>query len=126
MLRLLPFVLLCVASPVVAQGKGHGHDDDHAPGHGRAYGHEKKVHYEVRDERVLVTTRDVLVHRGYVVERVEDRGDVRVIYYRRGNMGRGHGRGPVERLVIRRVDDRLVWDDAPSGVVADINVRLRL
>lgn len=125
MLRLLPFALLLVASPATAQGRAHGHDDHgHAQGH--AYGHEKKARYEVRDENVLVTTREVLVRRGYVVERVEDRGDVRVIYYRRGDMGHGRGRGRLEHLVIRRVDDRLVWEDAPSPVVADINIRLHL
>ena len=58
--------------------------------------------------------------------RVQIVGDDRIVYYRRGNMGKGKGKGPPMKLIIRRVEDRVVFVDTPDAVLVDINVRLRL
>jgi hypothetical protein len=49
-----------------------------------------------------------------------------VIYYRRGNMGRGKGKGPVVKMIVRRVENRIVFLDTPDAILVDINVRLKL
>src|SRR6185369_3714319 len=49
----------------------------------------------------VVVTREVLVKQGFEVLRVEHIGVTEVVYYRRGNMGRGRGRGPIEHMVVR-------------------------
>jgi len=56
------------------------------------------------------------------VERLQK---TRVVYYRRGNMGRGKGKCPVERIVLRPEPDRVVFvSPPPRGLMVDINVRL--
>ncbi|MBI4502384.1 MAG: hypothetical protein HY700_14640 [Gemmatimonadetes bacterium] len=82
--------------------------------------------YAVKSDRAVVVTRDVLVRQGFVVERVEDTGDLVTVWYYRGNMGRGRGRGPLQKMVIRRVEDRVVFEQAPPEVMVDIDVRLKL
>lgn len=72
----------------------------------------------------VVVARDVLVKHGYEVVRVEVVNDTRVIYYRAGNRGRGKGKGKLEKIVVRREPDRVVFVDAPSKVLVDINVRI--
>jgi hypothetical protein len=57
---------------------------------------------------------------------MEVRGSDRVLYYRRGNMGRGKGKGPPMMLIIRQVGDRIVFVDTPDALLVDINVRLKL
>ena len=96
------------ASPATAQGKS------------------KNKQYAVSSDRAVTVTRTVLVDRGYQVVRIERVGASRVVYYRRGNMGRGRGKGPVERMVIRSVRDRILFEDAEPDVLVDIDVRLRL
>jgi len=49
-----------------------------------------------------------------------------VVYYRRGNRGRGKGQGPPMKLIVRQVGDRVVFVDTPDAVLVDINVRLKL
>jgi len=49
-----------------------------------------------------------------------------VVYYRAGNHGRGKGKGRVERMVIRTVDRRVVFEDVPPAVMVDIEVNLKL
>jgi len=62
---------------------------------------------------------------GYEIVRVETVRTTRVVYYRRGNMGRGKGKGPIERIVIRPEPDRVVFvSPPPRGLMVDINVRL--
>ena len=105
----------------MAQGKGHGNHDErgeHMPcGHGK-----KKV---VTADEAIVVTRDVLVSHGFEIVRVERVQTTRVVYYRRGNMGRGKGKGPIERIVIRPEPDRVVFvSPPPRGLMVDINVRL--
>jgi len=106
---------------VMAQGKGHGNHDgcgEHES-HGRG---KKKV---VTADQAIVATRQVLVAHGYEIVRVETVQTTRVVYYRRGNMGRGKGKGPIERIVIRPEPDRVVFvSPPPRGLMVDINVRL--
>ncbi|OLC08892.1 MAG: hypothetical protein AUH41_07030 [Gemmatimonadetes bacterium 13_1_40CM_66_11] len=67
-----------VVLPAAAQGKGHGH----------------KKEFAVEPDRAVSVTREVLVHQGYEVVRIETVGNDQVVYYRRGNRGRGKGKGP--------------------------------
>src|SRR2546426_10612295 len=77
-------LLVATASAAAAQGKG-----------------PKK--YAVTNDRALVVTREVLVRQGYDVVRIEDAGPDVVVWYRRGNMGRGKGKGrPGEKGVHRQ------------------------
>lgn len=95
-----------------------------APAH--AQGKSKYKHYAVSSDRAVSVTRTVLVRRGFTVVRVDRLGATHVIYYRRGNMGRGKGRGPVQRMVIRTVRDRVIFEDTEPSVLVDIDVRLKL
>jgi hypothetical protein len=112
----------CAVAPAHAQGKAHAHAPAQDAGKGRA----KPKHYAVSRERAVSVTRTVLVRQGYEVVRVERTGPTEVVYYRAGNNGRGRGKGPVERLVIRRVEDRVVFEETPPALLMDIDVRLRL
>ena len=96
------------AGPVQAQGKG------------------KAKHYVVSNDKALRVTRTVLVEQGYHVVRVERVGATQVIYFRRGNKGRGKGKGPLQRMVIRRVSDRVVFEEAEPSVLVNIDVKLKL
>jgi hypothetical protein len=91
-----------------------------------AQGGRHKKEFVVAPSRAMSVTREVLVHQGYEVVRVQIVGDDRIVYYRRGNMGKGKGKGPPMKLIIRRVEDRVVFVDTPDAVLVDINVRLRL
>jgi len=104
----LTLLLLAVlAMPAAAQGRG-----------------PKK--YGVTTDRALVVTKEVLVKQGYEVVRVENSGRDYVVWYRRGNMGRGKGKGPPVRMVIHRDVDRVVFLETPNAVLVDIDVRLKL
>ena len=83
--------------------------------------HGRKV---VTTDRAIVVTREVLVKHGYEVVRVETVRGARVVYYRRGNMGRGRGKGPIVKMVIRPAQERVVFEQAPHGLLAEINGRL--
>jgi hypothetical protein len=112
--------LFCPGRDALAQGKGHGQKIAHVPP-----GHAKKKVVTV--DHAIVVTREVLVSHGYEVVRVELVQGTRVVYYRRGNMGRGKGKGPIERIVIRPEPDRVVFvSPPPRGLMIDINVRLGL
>src|SRR5207249_5009063 len=67
--------LVVCATPLGAQGKG-----------------PKK--YAVSNDRALIVTKEVLVKQGYDVVRVENSGRDYIVWYRRGNRGRGKGKGP--------------------------------
>lgn len=116
-------LLLAAAAPATAQGRSsHGKAQSVAPA-----GHKKGKAKRVSTQDAFVATRDVLEAHGYEVVRYEERGDTRIVYYRRGNRGRGRGQGPLEKMVIRHVDERVVFDDAPDDrVLLDIRVRLDL
>src|SRR5256712_11608315 len=73
--------LVVCATPLGAQGKG-----------------PKK--YAVSNDRALIVTKEVLVKQGYEVVRVENSGGDYIVWYRRGNRGRGKGKGPPGEMVI--------------------------
>jgi hypothetical protein len=95
-----------------------------APLGAQEHGHKKE--FAVAPGRAISVTREVLVRQGFEVVRIEVVGNDRVVYYRRGNMGRGKGKGPIVKMIIRRVENRVVFVDTPDGILVDINVRLKL
>ncbi len=120
---LLSFVVvataLCLASHnAQAQGKSKGTAHKAPPGHA-----QKRV---VTVDRAIVVTREVLGKHGYDVVRIENANGARVVYYRRGNMGRGKGKGPILKMIVRPAPDRVVFEAVPRTLLVDINVRLGL
>ena len=97
---------VAMATPAQAQGKGR--------------------HYTVSTSRAMDVTRVVLERQGYELVRVVQAPGSQVIYYRRGNKGRGKGQGPMERMVIRTVERRVVFEDVPSAILVDIDLQLKL
>lgn len=95
-----------------------------APAHAQGKGKDK--HYTVSSDRAVTVTRTVLGRQGYDVVRIERVGTTQVVYYRAGNRGRGRGKGPVEKMVIRTVDRRIVFEDTPAAIMLDIDVNLKL
>ena len=96
----------------------------HAQGRGRGQNKVKKDNETVSIEIVITATRDVLREKGFDVVRIEQEDDFQIVYYRRGNRGRGRGGGPVERLVIRWTPERLEVRDAPDDIRIGIEVKL--
>jgi hypothetical protein len=119
---LLPLAFAATATEVEAQGRGRDGKPEVVI---IQQGHAKPKYKRVRtsDEAVDVT-RIVLREQGYEVVRVERRRDARIIYYRRGSMGRGRGRGPIMYMVVRPGRDRIVVERAPSPLLMQINIRL--
>ena len=72
----------------------------------------------------LSATKQVLVKQGFEVVSVETLSDRQIVTYRAGNQGRGKGKGPPMRMVIRRVENRIVLDDAPDELKLEIGVTL--
>ena len=95
-----------------------------APAH--AQGKGKHKHYAVSNDRAVTVTRNVLVRQGYDVVRIERVGATQVVYYRAGNRGRGRGKGPVQKMIIRTVERRIVFEDTPPAIMVDIDVNLKL
>ena len=95
-----------------------------APLAAQEHGHKKE--FTVAPDRAMSVTREVLVHQGYEVVRIETVGNDQVVYYRRGNMGKGKGKGPPMKMIIRHVENRVVFVDTPDALLVDINVKLRL
>ena len=116
-LTVAAFLVLSAVSPVLAQGKGH------ATARGLPPGQAKK---HVTPTQAVVVSRDVLVKYGFEVVRVETIRTGQVIYYRRGNNGRGRGLGPVEKMIVRPSGSTVVFEAAPAKVLLDIRVRLGL
>jgi hypothetical protein len=116
-LTVAAFLVLSAVSPVLAQGKGH------ATARGLPPGQAKK---QVTPAQAVVVSRDVLVLHGFEVVRVETIRTGQVIYYRRGNNGRGRGLGPVEKMIVRPSGSTVVFEAAPAKVLVDIRVRLGL
>ncbi len=96
----------------------------HAQARGRGRGQDKPKKEVVTVELAISATRDVLAEQGFDLVRIEEEGDLQIVYYRRGNRGRGRGRGPVERFVIRKVDGQVRIKDAPDGIRIGIEVKL--
>lgn len=91
-----------------------------------AQGPAPKRVFVMTPTRAVIAARDVLVSRGFEVMRMEVHGNDRVVYYRRGNMGRGKGQGAPITLIVRQVRDKVVFVDTPDPVLVDINARLKL
>src|SRR4029078_812677 len=111
------FALSAAVSPALAQGRGH------ASSRGLPPGQAKK---QVTPSQAVVVSREVLIKNGFEVARVETIKTGQVIYYRRGNNGRGRGLGPVEKMVVRPSGSTVVFDSAPQKGLRDIRVRLGL
>jgi hypothetical protein len=111
MKRVLPIVLALAGVAVVSLAA-----QEHGP----------KREFIIAPTRARSVTREVLVRQGFEVVRIETVGSDQVVYYRRGNMGRGKGKGPMAKMVIRRVENRVVFVDTPEAILVDINLRLRL
>lgn len=92
----------------------------------QAQGKGKGKHYSVSSDKAMDVTKVVLQRQGYELVRVVHEGDTQVIYYRRGSNGRGKGKGPMERMVIRTVERRIVFEEAPSAILVDIDFQLKL
>jgi hypothetical protein len=95
-----------------------------APAHAQGKGRAKQ--YAVSSDRAMTVTRTVLERQGFEVVRVMRSEDAQVIYYRAGNQGRGKGKGPIERMVIRTVERRVIFEDTPPAVLVDIDLNLKL
>lgn len=113
----LVFAALCTAAPLAAQGKGNAKSKTDPPGQAKK---------RVTTSQAVVVMREVLVSQGFSVVRVERVGATDVVYYRRGNNGRGKGLGPVEKIVVRPSGDIVVFEAAPKDVLLQVNIRLGL
>ena len=91
-----------------------------------AQGNKHKKEFVVAPSRAVSVTREVLVRQGYEVIRIETVKNDQIVYYRRGNMGKGKGKGPPMKMIIRRVENRVVFVDTPDAILVDINVKLTL
>jgi len=95
------------------------------PSLARAQGNSHKA-YKASPDHASTVVREVLDQHGWVFVKFEDRGGDRVVYYRRGNRGRGKGLGPMESFVIRREKRQIVFVDVPDVLLVDIDIKLRL
>ncbi len=95
------------------------------PGRAEAQGSSHKA-YKASPGHASTVVQEVLDQHGWTFVKFEDRGADRIVYYRRGNRGRGKGLGPMESFVIRRVDRQVVFVDVPDVLLVDIDVRLKL
>ena len=101
-----------VLTPAYAQDRGRGQN--------KANKDKATVSVEV----TITATRDVLREQGFDIVRIEQEDDFQIVYYRRGNRGRGRGGGPVERLVIWWTPERVEVRDAPDEIRIGIEVKL--
>lgn len=125
-LLLVPLAAAVLATPAGAQGRRNDHGDKHRTVVVEQQGHPKKAKgrkVHTSDEAVDIT-RIVLREQGYDFVRVERRGDVRIVYFRRGNMGRGRGKGPLMSMIVRPGPERIFIERAPQPLMVQINVRL--
>jgi len=108
----LAALLILFAAPAAAQKPKH------------AAGKNEKDPATVTLGVALSATKEVLVKQGYEVVSVETLSDRQIVTYRAGNRGNGRGKGPPVRMVIRRVENRIVLDDAPDGLKLEIGIKL--
>src|SRR4051794_34495269 len=78
----------------------------------------RQKYYLVTGDRAVSVTRTVLVGRGYSVVRIDRVGPTHVVYYRVKHARRGKVR--MQRLVIRTVQDRVMFEDTEPSVLVDI------
>jgi hypothetical protein len=127
----LLMLFLLVAGEAGAQGKskGNGGGSQPAAANGGANGAKAKGapgKRKMSHAQAVDVSREVLVAQGYNVQRVEIVGDTRVIYYYRGNNGRGKGRGPLERIVVRPTAERFVVEGGTRSVISAIMQKIGL
>ena len=85
-----------------------------------------KKSFSITADLALETTKTVLVAEGFDVVKLESQEDLLVVYYRRGNMGKGKGKGPMEKMVIRRHRDVIVIEEVEPTILLKIEVALEL
>jgi hypothetical protein len=85
-----------------------------------------KKSFSVSADVALEATTITLVAEGFDVVRLEPQEELLVVYYRRGNMGKGKGKGPMERMVIRRQRDVIVIEDVDPVILLKIEIALEL
>lgn len=85
-----------------------------------------KKAFSVSADLALEATKTALVDDGYDVVRLEPQDDLIIVHYRRGNMGKGKGKGPMERMVIRRQRNTVVIEEAEPTILLKIQVALDL
>ena len=90
-----------------------------------AQGNSKKT-FDVSVDVALEATKTTLVQEGYDVVKLESKDQYLIVHYRRGNMGKGKGKGPMEKLVIRRVKETVVFEEADPDLLVKIQVKLKL
>jgi hypothetical protein len=78
----------------------------------------------VTTSQAVIVTRDVLVRNGYQIVNVVPSGTTQVIYYRRGNMGRGRGLGPVEKIYVVPSGEVVAFRSVPDALLSTILKRL--
>jgi hypothetical protein len=83
-----------------------------------------KVKKYVTTVQAVTVTRQVLVSNGFQVVNVVPSGTSQVIYYRRGNMGKGRGLGPVERIVVVPSGQVVQFQSVPPSLLSVILNRL--
>jgi hypothetical protein len=82
----------------------------------------KAKHVSMR--QAVSVTRDVLVANGYQVTQVLQSGSNQVIYFRRGNRGKGRGLGPVEKIVVVPAGQVVQFQSVPEPLLTTILRRL--
>ena len=85
-----------------------------------------KQSFSITADLALETTKTVLVAEGYDVVKLESQEELLIVYYRRGNMGKGKGKGPMEKMVIRRQRNVVVIEDLEPSILLKIEVALKL
>ena len=113
--------LLQLALALVALA-GAGVATAEAQGQGRG----RPTQYAVTHDRAILVTRDVLVRHGFEVIRIEDKGGYHIVHYRAGNNGNGKGKGPPATMIIRKVQNRIVFENTPPAILIDIDIKLKL
>ena len=109
-------IFCATAGTASAQAKSKGSSSHKVPP-----GQAKKV---ASPAQAVSVTRDVLASQGFTVVRVEQLSGRQVVYYRRGNMGRGKGQGPLMKMYVRPTADRIVFEQAPPKALVEINLKL--
>ncbi|MBA2459492.1 MAG: hypothetical protein H0V43_11155 [Gemmatimonadales bacterium] len=94
------------------------------PGPTQAQSNAKK--YAVSTDKAMSAARTVLVRQGFEIVRTAGDSAAQVVYYRRRDRGHGNGHGSLQRLVIRRVNRHVVFEEVSTAVRLDIDYELKL
>ena len=84
----------------------------------------KAVRKHVTTSQAVIVTRDVLVANHYQIVNVAPSGATQVIYYRRGNMGKGRGLGPVQKIYVVPSGEVVRFTSVPDALLGTILRRL--